>query len=589
MPHHAIALNQDDIRFALGQKIMLDFRYFCEKGDGSTCRTPVTTLPAPLAKVIEKHQIGGVILFSENTQTVSQTFQLTSELLAANQRNEKSVPLFIAIDQEGGRVARLNREEATSFTGNMSIGATYPRKGTYYATEVASVIATELNHLAINVNFAPTVDVNMNPSNPVINVRSFGEDPEIVAKLGAAQVTAMENAGVISALKHFPGHGDTHVDSHTGLPLVSHDKQTIFATDLKPFVEIIKTAPPGMIMTAHIQYPHLDDSTVTSASGKAMVRPATMSKKIMTELLRDELGYKGVTITDALDMAGISAFFDPLQAVIETFNAGVDIALMPVPIRSIADIHRFDAFMDNLTEEVVKGRISKTLLDASLQRVLTLKKSLKSINPYSLTQAKSVIGNPSHRALEKALALDSITLVKNDNVLPLTSAQKLHIITPDSRKGEALKQAMLKINSALSITYSSLQALDETVVKHHIEQANMIIAAHASPQQSAVEIGGAEDVELLKSHRLQAAQQPTTLMKLMGHAQDVGKKTVFISLRAPYEIAEFSKLSNAVLASYAYNIDVDSEREVSGPAFTALAEVILGKHQANGVLPVTIK
>ncbi|WMN61868.1 glycoside hydrolase family 3 protein (plasmid) [Pseudoalteromonas xiamenensis] len=589
MPHHAIALNQDDIRFALGQKIMLDFRYFCEKGNGSTCRTPVTTLPAPLAQVIAKHHIGGVILFSENTQTISQTFQLTSELLAANQRNKKSVPLFIAIDQEGGRVARLNREEATSFTGNMSIGATYPRKGTYYATEVASVIAKELNHLAINVNFAPTVDVNMNPSNPVINVRSFGEDPEIVAKLGAAQVTAMENSGVISALKHFPGHGDTHVDSHTGLPLVSHDKQTIFATDLKPFAEIIKTAPPGMIMTAHIQYPNLDDSTVTSSGGKAMVRPATMSKKIMTELLRDELGYKGVTITDALDMAGISAFFDPLQAVIETFNAGVDIALMPVPIRSIADIHRFNAFMDNLTEEVVKGRISKTLLDASLQRVLTLKKSLKSINLHSLAQAKSVIGNPSHRALEKALALDSITLVKNDNVLPLTRTHKLHIITPDSRKGEALKQAMLKINSYLSITYSSLQALDETVVKHHIEQANILIAAHASPQQSAVEIGGAEDVELLKSHRLQAAQQPKTLMKLMGYAQDMGKKTVFISLRAPYEIADFSKLSDAVLASYAYNIDVDSEFEVSGPAFTALSEVILGKHQASGVLPVTIK
>ena len=288
----------------LGQKLMLDLRYYCEQDPGEQkCRTPVTELPADLANIITKHNIGGVILFAENIDTVPQVIKLNNDLQKAAAKSELGLPLFISIDQEGGRVARIPRDVGTSFTGNMSIGATYKEHGTYFATESARIIADELLALGVNVNYAPTVDVNMNPDNPVINVRSYGEDPQLVAKLGAAQVAGFENNGVISSLKHFPGHGDTNVDSHTGLPKVMHDKETIWQQDLPPFKEIIKNQQPGMIMTAHIQYPALDDSTFVSKEGKTMIKPATMSRKIITDLLRDELGYQGVVITDALDQS----------------------------------------------------------------------------------------------------------------------------------------------------------------------------------------------------------------------------------------------------------------------------------------------
>lgn len=197
-------------------------------------------------------------------------------------------------------------------TGNMSIGATYAKHGSDYASASAKVIAKELRAVGFNVNYAPTLDVNMNPNNPVINVRSFGEDPARVAELGGAQVDAYQHQQVIAALKHFPGHGDTNVDSHTGLPKVMHSKEQVMAQDIAPFRAVIEAGhAPGMIMTAHIQYPALDSSTFVSKQGQTMVKPATMSRAIMTSLLREELGYQGVTITDALDMAGISDFLPP--------------------------------------------------------------------------------------------------------------------------------------------------------------------------------------------------------------------------------------------------------------------------------------
>ncbi|MFC3031500.1 glycoside hydrolase family 3 protein [Pseudoalteromonas fenneropenaei] len=572
-----------------GQKLMLDFRYYCQQGKSETCRTPMTQLPPELADIIARYDIGGVILFSENTADTAQIVKLTNDLQLAASHSPSKLPLFIAIDQEGGRVARINRAQATSFTGNMSIGATFPRKGSHYASAVATVIGKELNSLGVNVNFAPTVDVNVNPLNPVINVRSFGENPDIVATLGAAQVNAFEQQGVLSALKHFPGHGDTHVDSHTGLPIVHHDKATITAVDLKPFTDIIRSSPPAMIMTAHIQYPALDDSLVTNMSGQKMLRPATMSRKIMTNLLRNELNYQGITITDALDMAGISHFFSPAKATIETFKAGVDIALMPLAIRTPKDVVALTQLFTELENAVKSGELNHSEQLASYQRIATLKRKLDK-TPRSVAIAETLLGAPEHRQLEAALALDAITQVKNQGIIPLRdTAKRIHIIMPDTRKCLALQQALSKLSpTQRHYSCTSLQAFAEPDAIAAIKAADIVIAAHASPLQSAVEIGGMEDVQLLQQHKLNAQQQPLALKALLNTALDHKKPTIFISLRAPYEIAQFAPLSQAVLASYAYNVDVDTDQIVSGPAFSALAKVILGLASANGSLPVTI-
>ncbi|KZN43847.1 glycoside hydrolase family 3 protein [Pseudoalteromonas luteoviolacea] len=578
---------QPSLREMIGQKLMLDFRYFCETGDASNCRQPMTQLPPSLQKLLQKYQIGGVILFAENVQGTEQIVNLTKELQKSSQ-----TPIFISIDQEGGRVARINRAEATSFTGNMSIGATYPQHGDKYATEVATVIAKELSSLGINVNFAPTVDVNANPLNPVINVRSFGEDPNRVAKLGAAQVKAFENRGVISALKHFPGHGDTQVDSHTGLPKVGHSLSQIKQRDLLPFAHIIQAQQPGMVMTAHIQYPALDSNTIINSKGERMIRPATMSRAIMHKLLREEMDYQGVTITDALDMAGISDFFTPIDAVVETFKAGVDIALMPIPVRTPSDIEKFELFFDAILTAVSEGKLQQQEVASSYHRIMRLKARIAKFQSSPTTAiAKATLGNPQHRQLEAELALAAITNVKNDGLLPIKpkAGQHIHLIMPDRQKATAMKQALQQATSAsIKVTITSLQAYKPERAQRFIADADVVISAHASPQQSAAEIGGMDDVAELKSYELSKHAQPKALLKLMQYAHSHKKASIFISLRAPYEISKYAQYNQAVLASYAYNVDVTEKNDVRGPAYTALANVILGNAEALGRLPVSI-
>jgi beta-N-acetylhexosaminidase len=581
----------------LGQKLILDFRYFCQQGSSERCRTPLTQLPEALANAISEYNIGGVILFSENSQSIEQLVSLNQQLQTAASKSSSALPLFISIDQEGGRVARLPRDVATSFTGNMSIGATYDKHGSYYATQSATVLATELAAVGVNVNYAPSIDVNMNPDNPVINVRSFGENPSRVATLGAAQVAAFEANGVISSLKHFPGHGDTNVDSHTGLPRVNHAKEVIYQQDIAPFKQIINEQSPGMIMTAHIQYPALDSSTFTSVDGKQMIKPATMSRTIITDILRNELNYQGVVITDALDMAGISEFFNPTEAVINTFAAGVDIALMPIAIRTADDLVKLKQLINALVAAVAAKQLDQQEIAHSAHRIVALKNKFKLSSAFTATdtqhQAQQLIGSKAHRAIEAELALAAITEVKNERItLPLTLAagQHVHIIMPDTRKCMAMQQALETYSQhTLSYSCSSLQGFDPQQAHADINKADVVIAGNATPKQSAVEIGGMDDLADAAQFALNNQQQPKALESLLKVAKKQNKNTVFISLRAPYDIAQFGNYADAILASYAYNIDVDNKTAVTGPAFTALAKVLLGKSSAQGSLPVTIK
>ncbi|MBP8227052.1 MAG: glycoside hydrolase family 3 protein, partial [Pararheinheimera sp.] len=223
--------DQQDLRRQIGQKLMIDLRHFCAQGSSAQCKTDLTELPKEFSDAITQLHLGGVILFANNLKDKNQIRRLTADL---QQASSDGLSLLIGIDQEGGRVARLPTSEFPAFAGNMAIGATLASSGTRYATEVGQAIAQQLKSLGINLNFAPSVDVNNNPANPVINARSFGDKAEAVALAGGAMLRAMQDAGVLGTVKHFPGHGDTHVDSHTGLPLVEHDRATVEAVDLYP-------------------------------------------------------------------------------------------------------------------------------------------------------------------------------------------------------------------------------------------------------------------------------------------------------------------------------------------------------------------
>lgn len=361
-------------KLMIGQKMMLDFRYFCQDGTLSKqCRTPVTSMPQPLLNLLSSENIGGVILFSENIHSAKQLVTMNYEL-QANMRQTGKEALFIAVDQEGGRVARLPTTILPAFAGNLAIGASAHQHGNAFASNIGEHIGRTLLPLGINTNFAPSVDINSEPNNPVINVRSFGESPEQTAELGEAFVSAMQKTGVLSALKHFPGHGDTRVDSHSGLPRVDHSLKQAQSGDLLPFANIINSdTPPAMVMSAHIQYPSLDNTTIKNKQGELQIVPATLSKRILTDILRNRLGFDGLIVTDALDMAGISQFFTEEEAVMMAFDAGADIALMPYTIRNLQDIESFKAMLNSLAMRTVKDKQKMERLTASHQRVLRMK------------------------------------------------------------------------------------------------------------------------------------------------------------------------------------------------------------------------
>ncbi|TKB47559.1 glycoside hydrolase family 3 protein [Thalassotalea mangrovi] len=584
---------------------MLDLRYYCQSeqlinvNGKQVCRTPLTQLPPELAAMIQDSNIGGIILFAENLESIEQVVTLNYDMQQAARASYSGLDLFISIDQEGGRVARLPREQVTSFSGNMAIGATQAKSGNYFAEQTGRIIGVELAALGFNLNHAPNVDVNVNADNPVINVRSFGEQAEQVAELGSAQLNAMQQQGVIGTLKHFPGHGDTNVDSHTGLPRVDHHLEQIVNVDLLPFQRAIDQGLAKMIMTAHIQYPQLDDSTFNASDGSTMIKPATMSKRILTDLLRTQMGFNGVVITDALDMAGISHFFNPVDAIIETFNAGSDIALMPFRIRKAEDIATLSQVLDQLEQAVADGRLSEQQVYDSVQRIFTLKQQIPSrFNNNTLAAniayADGVVGTNAHRDIERQLAEQSLVMVKNEQAIPIADNSKVHLLMPDLGKCRALQQAIDATNPQLNISCSDLHQLDFAKAHHQVMQADVVVAASITPNQSAAEMGGVEDLELIfeKREKLSKKEQQQQLIQLLSLAKANNKTTIFVSLRAPYEMTRYHHDSDALVATFSYNVhsvtQSDTDTTVTGPAYVALAKLLTGKITASGQLPVTI-
>lgn len=582
------------------QKIMLDIRYFCQLPKISqNCRNPVVQLPEALESLIQKYPFAGVILFSENLQSVEQIIRLTHRLQTIAKKAGHP-PLFIAVDQEGGRVVRLPEHLSTSFAGSMAIGATWAKHRDRFATLTGNIIATELKQFGINVNFAPSVDVNVNPDNPVINVRSFSEDPNVVAKLGTAQMQAMQKAGVISALKHFPGHGDTSVDSHTGLPVVTHSMETIEAVDLLPFRYAIEHAEPAMIMTAHIQYPALDSRKFNAKDGRSTILPATMSKHILSGILRGKLGYKGVIITDALDMAGIAHYFEHAEAVIKTFDAGADIALMPFSVRTVSDVPTFERLIDKVSDAVETGKLDRRLMAESVKRILTLKQQFdlgffqQQDTQALIAAAKRNIAKDSSSQLEQELALQSIVAVKNNGLLPLSqSVKKVQMFMPDNLRCLAMKSAFKRARPDARLNCVSMAKSDFEKTMEISDSPDIVILADISPQQSLAEMGGMDDIRHWQE-RGDLAMRQRALHRLADDFTGQKIPTVVITLRAPYVLADFRHKSDVQLASFSYNVAPDQNADqtdmgLRGAIFDALVQVLVGQTGAAGTLPVSLK
>ncbi|WP_157250445.1 beta-N-acetylhexosaminidase [Nonomuraea typhae] len=326
------------------------------------------------AKVIAKYHLGGVILFPANVKSAGQVVKLTNGMQAA----AKKVPLLIGTDQENGLVSRM-AALMTDLPSADRVGAT---GDTAYSRAVAKATGDELKVLGVNLDFAPVADVNLNPRNPVIGRRAFGSDPGKVAKMVGAAVRGFGDAGVASTAKHFPGHGDTSTDSHTGLPVIKHSRAQWEKLDAPPFEAAI-AAGVDAVMSAHIVMPKLDPSG----------DPATLSKPILTGLLRGKLGFDGVISTDALNMEGVRKKYGDGEVAVRAVLAGADLLLMP---------NDFPKAYAAVLGAVKSGRISEARLDASVTRLLTLRKNrgfLSEAPVASAAQAAKVLRSAQHRKL----------------------------------------------------------------------------------------------------------------------------------------------------------------------------------------------
>ncbi|MEO3798791.1 beta-N-acetylhexosaminidase [Nonomuraea sp. B1E8] len=326
------------------------------------------------AKVIRKYHLGGVILFPQNVKSSRQVVGLTNGM----QRAAKGVPLLVATDQENGLVSRMSAV-MTDFPGAGEIGA---KKDLSLSRAVAAATGRELRALGVNLDFAPVADVNVNPGNPVIGRRAFGDDPKKVAKMVTAAVKGFDDAKIAATVKHFPGHGDTTVDSHSGLPVIKHTRAEWERIDAPPFKAAI-AAGVDAVMSAHIVFPKLDPSG----------DPATLSKPILTGLLREKLGFKGVISTDALNMGGARTKYDDGEVAVRAVLAGADLLLMP---NDLPEAHRA------VLAAVKSGRISEQRLDQSVTRLLTLKQSkglLAEAPVASAAEAARVLRSAEHRKL----------------------------------------------------------------------------------------------------------------------------------------------------------------------------------------------
>lgn len=514
----------------LGQKLMLAFK-------GVT--------PSPeILDTLRRQQIGGVTLFLPfNVQNPAQIRALTTDLQSAA-RDSGQPLLLIAADQETGQLAALG-EGFTAFSGNMALGAA----GDVTLVErVGEAIGREMAAVGVNVNYAPVCGVNSNPQNPDIGIRSFGDDPHQVAQMATAMIRGLQRAGVAATAKHFPGLGDTDVDSHYEVPVVAHNRERLERVEMPPFQAAVAEGAK-LMMTGHVGVPAL--------SGHPRL-PATLSRAVMHDLLREEFGFAGVLISDAMEMGAISQGDHLVLDSVAAVRAGVDLLLLNSDVAVQQRLYR------GLAHALDRDIISRTEFQASLARILALKIWLAEQPQPGL----EVVASAGHRALARELAERALTLVRNaDNLLPLKlpSSTRVAVIVPQP----------LDLTPADSSSYLK-HTLAAALRAHHPNVTEFIV----SPRPDAGEIANIRttvgDYDLLIIGTLCANLQPEQ-GELVNALLTTAVPAVTVALRTPYDLPLYPAVRTHVCT---YSMQV--------PAMYALAAALWGKMPFPGRLPVTI-
>ncbi len=494
-----------------------------------------TKITPALETMIREKKIGGVILYSENFDGDASSLKRLVSDLSRIAADAKTPPLFFSIDQEGGAVVRIARGAAI-LPGNMALAATPDPSDS--VRKAVGITVRDLRAVGVNFQLGPDADVNNEPRNPIILNRSFGSDPQRVAALVRAATQAYADAGFLCCAKHFPGHGATTTDSHTGLPLLDVDRARLDSVELVPFRAAIAAGVPA-IMSAHIRIPALDP---------APDLPVTLSSPVMTDLVRTQLGFAGLLVTDDLEMGALTQTRSESQAGYDAFVAGADYLLFRFDEGAQLDAHA------RLVRGMTGGALRPARVDASVRRILAIKERFGILDAGSPI---GIAGSEADRLTADELARASITVLRAGG-LPLSGRvfvcspmnPDIAIVTDQPSLGQVLAQRLPNVTTQTT-SLSPIQA--------DIDRA--VAAARSA------------DVVVLGSADLFSYPQQAALAKAL---QSV-KPTVLVSLRSPYDILSAPTVSGYVCAY--------TGRE---PTLRALAEVLSGARAPSGTLPVEV-
>ncbi len=581
----------------------------------------VTDLEAcpELSEVLQRHQYGGIILYGANISGNEQTAKLLYDLQDNNSRISTAsahIPYMTPVDEEGGIVIRLS--SGTRMTGNMALGATENSESNTVKT--GEVIGKELSALGFNTDFAPDIDVNNNPANPVIGTRSFSDDPEMVAKLGLAYSKGLSTNNIIATYKHFPGHGDTGVDSHIGTPSVEKTYDELLKTELVPFKAAIENGA-DMIMTAHITYPLIDEEVTFGDGVTKGYFPATMSKKMLTDILRNDLGFSGVVVTDALEMDAIrtaglvpgeedSAEYN-INIAEKVINAGADILLLPMDLKNAEVAAFYDEYIAGIAAKVKSGDISKERIDESVKRILQLKSKYGIFDPDKkdsssqtdneqaikdrIELCREIVGSDTNHETEMSIAKEAITLIKNeDSLLPLNNdAKKIAFLcrlkddenTLNFVLDELKKNGAISVSSAVSVDYyydstdSKLNYTDE--MKATVSSADIVIGFSHASGSSALDTENPQFI---------------ALSSVIEDTHKAGGKFILISQNLPYDAAIYQDADAIILAYLGSGLGINPTEKTDSasgiPArnanIIAAVDTVFGLNDSKGHLPVNI-
>lgn len=528
-------------------------------------------------EAIQAGLVSGVLI-QWGDYSLQQTKKLIDKLQGWAQKSPHKIPLLISIDYEGGTVYTPVTLGFPYLPTNMMLAAAQNEEAT---ATLFYIVATELKNVGVHINFAPVVDVNINPANPIIGVRSFGADTEVVGKMGAAVIEGMQKGGVMAVAKHFPGHGETITDSHLDLPRLNMTKEEFYKVHLPPFKEAIDNNVMG-IMTAHIVYDFLDSSN-----------PATFSPKILNGLLKQELGFKGLVISDSLDMAGATKGSSLIEASAKALNSGVDMILTSK--RSPKLTHK------QLMEKVGK-EISKSRVEEASRKVFDLKVKLGLFDDKQY-RGKILDSIKAFNVYAGRIAEQAVTVVRSqEGVIPYTKnlppqetlpQQEDTTISPAENAGteessEAKPQTpqpqQAKQPKLCSLFFSPARFADQLpiIIAPFLEKNWQVdyYNAHMRPKQIDIKRAKKcmENADLVILGSLQWADKPiSSQKKAIDELLKENKDIILISLMSPYDIKFYPQAKNVIAM---YGVNKLSAR--------VAAEIILGNIKAQGKLPILL-